>query len=298
MKLGALLLKRATASSDKLSKLVEQANSNYLPVVQEDYVPTNVAELLSQFDEAPAWKYNIPNMDRALGGLYPGTFTVIFARPEAGKSLSAISLACAPNGWCEQGANVAFFYNEELAKRQMLRAISSYTGMTAQDIREDILGAQKEFIKISPNLRMLDAPQWTTANIAKYCEKHKPDIIIIDQLDKLRDCPELDGHVRLRQLYTDARELGKKYSCAVIGISQASVEAEGKSILNYSYLEGSRTGKASEADVILGIGVNSIVEDSGKHDNVRSISVCKNKMTGQHPNLYVNIVPQISRMIA
>lgn len=284
-------------NSSKIQEYLDQINNGYLPesVSDIEFVPTDAEELLAQFDEGPSWKFNIEGLQEDTGGLQPGTFTLIFARPEVGKSLTAISLACGPEGWASQGAKVLFIYNEELARRQMLRAMSCFTGLIADQIREDPKSVTKEFT-IRNNLSMVNGVGWTTKDVVDYCKIYKPDIVVADQLDKFKDYPELEGHARLRQLYVDTREIGKICGCAIVAISQASVDAEGQIHLNYSMLEGSKTGKASECDLIIGVGANSIINTDGKEDNLRLLNLCKNKLSGKHTTIPVIIHPQISRM--
>lgn len=280
----------------KAREIFTGIENNYLPVQAEelDYVPTDVFQMLDSLDKTPKWSFNIDPLQQRVGGLQPGTFTVLFARPECGKSAASIYLACGPGGFCDQGAKTLYICNEELAIRSMLRAVSSFTGMTFDQIKDNPTAASEEFT-IRDNIRMIDAGGWSTVQIRNYCAKFEPDVVIVDQLDKMKDYPELEGHMRLRQLYTDTREIGKDYGCAIIGVSQASVEAEGKSVIDYSMLEGSRTGKAAEADLIIGVGVNSIVERNDGTENVRTFNLCKNKLSGNHSSFNVLIQPSICR---
>jgi len=38
---------------------------------------------------------------------------------------------------------------------------------------------------IGHNIKMIDTVDWTIQDIDSHCEKYKPDIIVIDQLDKI-----------------------------------------------------------------------------------------------------------------
>ena len=61
-------------------------------------------------------------------------------------------------------------------------------------------------------------------------------------------------------------------------MSQANYEAHGRSEIDYSMLDSSRTGKAGEADIIIGIGV-------AEEENYRTIKVSKNKVNGWHGSI-------------
>ena len=69
-------------------------------------------------------------------------------------------------------------------------------------------------------------------------------------------------------------------------MSQLSADAEGKILLNQSMMEGSRTGKAAEADLMILIAKNPIkTNESGteqEEDPQRHLNVVKNKLTGWH----------------
>ena len=73
-----------------------------------------------------------------------------------------------------------------------------------------------------------------------------------------------------------ARQIAKQYNCAVFYMSQLSADAEGRSVLNQSMMEGSRTGKAAEADLMLLIGKAPSVEGQ-EESPIRNINVVKRR---------------------
>jgi hypothetical protein len=87
-----------------------------------------------------------------------------------------------------------------------------------------------------------------------------------------------------------AREIGKQYNSAVFYMSQLSAEAEGKTVLNQSMMEGSKTGKAAEADLMVLIAANPLIEGGkNEQDTQRHLNVVKNKLTGWHGRLHCNL---------
>ena len=64
-------------------------------------------------------------------------------------------------------------------------------------------------------------------------------------------------------------------------MSQLSAEAEGRAQLNQSMMEGSRTGKAAEADLMILIGKSPTV-GVRKKTALRHINIVKNKLNGWH----------------
>ena len=78
-------------------------------------------------------------------------------------------------------------------------------------------------------------------------------------------------------------------------MSQLSAEAEGKVVLNQAMMEGSRTGKAAEADVMILIAKNPAVEGQESEDSVRHLNIVKNKITGWHGKIVCELDYKLAR---
>ena len=65
-------------------------------------------------------------------------------------------------------------------------------------------------------------------------------------------------------------------------MSQLNAEAEGRQVLNQAMMEGSRTGKAAEADLMILIGQPANVEGVDEQSNMRHLNVVKNKKIEQN----------------
>jgi hypothetical protein len=78
-------------------------------------------------------------------------------------------------------------------------------------------------------------------------------------------------------------------------MSQLSADAEGKVLLNQSMMEGSRTGKAAEADLMILIAKNPPTQDSEEEDLQRHLNVVKNKLTGWHGVVHCNLNYRVGR---
>lgn len=262
--------------------LILRAVENTLP--QESYkeVSDDIDKLLEEASDGHRWLFNIPGLREKVTGIGHGEFGVVFARPECGKSAFHVSLSAAPNGFIAQGASVHCIVNEEPAYRTMLRAVSAYTGKTRDEIIAEPNEAKGLFAPVKGRLKYIDSVDFSVEGLDAYVRKKKPDILIIDQLDKIH----VDGSFartdeRLKAIYVYAREIAKRNGISVIGISQASADAEGKTILSMDQLENSRTGKAAEADIIIGIGKSPMSND-GEDSPARTINILKNKITGWH----------------
>ena len=264
--------------------------------IDEEKVPAvtnNVSEVLDSLSITTKWKFNIPIIKENVGGIGGGNLMIAFARPETGKTAFWVSLCAGPNGFAEQGAKIHAFINEEPAVRTQMRAISCYTGMNRQEIVDDIQTAKSYWSEIKDNISMFDTVDWSMDDIDAHCEKNKPDIIVIDQLDKINvSGTYARTDEKLRQIYTSVREIAKRRNCAVIAISQASAEADNRNSISFSQMENSKTGKAAEADLIVGIGRNT---NSDLENKIRTLCISKNKINGYHGEPVCTIRREISR---
>jgi replicative DNA helicase len=140
---------------------------------------------------------------------------------------------------------------------------------------------------------LFDTVDWSIDDIDFHCEKNKPDIVVIDQLDKINVTGSYARtDEKLRQIYTNVREVAKRRNCAIIAVSQASADAHNRNSISFNQMENSKTGKAAEADLIIGIGRNSNTDTENK---IRTLCVSKNKINGYHGEPVCTIRRDISR---
>ena len=275
-----------------ITKIIDEYKTG-LPTEKLNAVTDNVEELIKQLAVTSKWQFNLTVLKNNISGIGPGNLMIIFARPEVGKTAFWVSLVSAPNGFAEQGAKVHAFINEEPAVRTQMRAISCFTGYNKEQIVDDIDKVHEDWIKIKDNIKMIDTVDWSLDDIDSHCEKHKPDIIVIDQLDKVNvkgTFARTDE--KLRAVYTGVREIAKRRDCVVIAISQASTDAHDRDHISFDMMENSKTGKAAEADLIIGIGNRTSNDPT---NNNRILNVSKNKITGWHGDPSVKIDRYLSR---
>lgn len=281
------------ANFNEIISIIEKHKSN-TPDEKVESVSNNIGEVMNQLVDTTKWKFSISTLREEVGGIGDGNLMIVFARPETGKTAFWVSLVSAPDGFAEQGANIHAFINEEPAVRTQMRAISCYTGMTREEIVENIEVANGKWDLIKDNIKLFDTVDWTMDDIDSHCEKHKPDIIVIDQLDKVNiPGTYARSDEKLRAIYTSAREIAKRRNCAIIAISQASNDAHNKRHMDFNMMENSRTGKAAEADLIIGVGKRA--EMDGEENIDRSLCITKNKINGYHGIIDAKIYREISR---
>jgi len=280
-----------------LKRLIDKVNDDFTVIDDAVECTTDIDELLADTSDENRWTFNIRSLHNRVPGVSGGELCILFARPETGKTASHVSFCYGPGGFAEQGANVHTLVNEEPSKRTMVRAVSAWTGMSKEEVAEDADFAKSEWKAIREHVTMRDAHGMSIESIDAYCEINKPDVLVVDQLDKV----QVQGTFsrtdeKLREIYTQAREIAKRHNLAFIAVSQASAEAEGKTRLNPTEMEGSKTGKFAEADLIIGIGRHEYGVDE-EPDYTRHLTVGKNKITGWHGTVVCLIEPRISRYV-
>lgn len=245
--------------------------SNTYTVLNED-----IETSLNEFEREPEFKFPSQIRDYVTG-IDRQNLGVIFARPEIGKTSFAAWLC----GWyVKNNLKVAYWGNEEPVRKTRMRVAKSILELSRQEILLD----KNKFIEkykseVLPYATFMDCVGTSIQEIEDYCFRNEVDVVFIDQLDKVRIDGEFSrGDERLKELYARSRELAKRNKVAVWAVSQASYEAHGREVIDYSMLDGSKTGKAGEADIIIGIGVS-------EHEDFRTLKFSKNKINGYHGSI-------------
>ena len=266
-------------------QIIEESNG--------EAVTSNVDELLDLIDVTTKWNFNLQSLHEQVSGIGEGNLAIFFARPETGKTAFWVSLVANEGGFASQGAKIVALINEEPAVRTQMRLINAHTGMTREEIKDNTSKASELWSEINSNISLLDTVDWNLDDVNKYLETHKTDILIIDQLDKVNVSGTFARtDEKLRAIYTGARELAKRHNICVIALSQASADGHNKLNLSFDMMENSKTGKAAEADLIIGIGKR---ETGNPNEPMRQLNISKNKINGVHAEVNSFINPELSR---
>ena len=243
-----------------------------------ELVEDDLEQLLEEESETPDFPFDFHLIGEEIPGLYRGNLGIIFARPEVGKTTFSCFLAAS---YIKQGKKVVYWANEEPAKKIKMRIIQSYYECTKQMLREHkpyYLEMYRN--EIAPFLQMMNSVGTSVEEADEYAKLNKPDVMFFDQLDKFRVAGEYNrGDERLKETYVRAREIAKRNKMLVWAVSQASNDAHDRQFLDYSMMDNSKTGKAGEADIIIGIGKTGSSEVT---NTVRHICISKNKINGWH----------------
>jgi hypothetical protein len=279
------------ATMEPLRELLAKYNDDFTPNINIEWEDISIDNILANNALESRWAFNIPTLADHIPGVNSGHLIEIGARPNTGKTSFHASMIAGPNGFAHQGAKCIILCNEEKAGRVAERYLTAATGMTVEEIAKDRAKAHSIYAKVKENIRIVDSSGKNMTWVESVAKSYEPDILILDMGDKFATMggySRQDEALKANVIY--AREIGKQYNSAVFYMSQLSAEAEGKTVLNQSMMEGSKTGKAAEADLMVLIAANPLIEGGkNEQDTQRHLNVVKNKLTGWHGRLHCNL---------
>ena len=297
--LGFDYVNGSKSTLEPLRLMLEQYGDDFTPNLKVEWEDIDLDTILALNDLETRWSFNIPTLTRKVEGINAGHLVEVGARPNTGKTSFHASLVAGPNGFCAQGARVVIMCNEEGYHRVVHRYITACTGMDKYEVAKNRDRALEMFNKIRPQLMFKDATGRDMNWVESVCKSYKPDIVILDMGDKFaRTAGFSRPDEALKANAIHARQIAKQQECAIFYMSQLSADAEGKVVLNQAMMEGSRTGKAAEADLMLMISKNPTVEGQEEEDNQRHINVVKNKLSGWHGIVHTDLEYKIGRYVA
>lgn len=266
-------------SLEPLRKILDDYKDDFTPNLRVDWEADDLDTILAATALESRWSFNIPSLARRVEGVSGGHLIVVGARPNTGKTSFHASLIAAENGFAHQGAKCVILCNEEAYTRVASRYVSASANMTMKEVRENQALARKRYEPVRQNIMFKESTGKTMAWVESVVKQEKPDIVVLDMGDKFADMKSERSDITLKAAAIHARNIAKQYDCCVVWMSQLSAEAEGKADLNQSMMEGSKTGKAAEADLMLLIGKTQQVEGEDE-DPVRYLNLAKNKLNG------------------
>jgi hypothetical protein len=281
---------------EKLRNLLEAYGDDFIPNLNIEWDDITIETLMAKAELEAKWTFNIPSVTRLVEGVSGGQLIEVGARPNTGKTSFHASLIAAPGGFAHQGAKCIILCNEEPTHRVGARYLTAAAGMSAREVKGNMGKAKAMYEPVMQNIKIKDAGGRDMAWVESVCKSENPDILVLDMGDKFGvagNYARPDEALKACAIY--ARQLAKTYDCAVFYMSQLSADAEGRSQLNQSMMEGSRTGKAAEADLMILIGKSPTVEGEQEDSPVRNINIVKNKLNGWHGIIDVELDYQTAR---
>ena len=268
-------------SLEPLRNLIQNYQDDFMPNLKVDWDDMSIDTLLKANDIECQWKWNIPSLKKRVEGISAGHFVIVGARPNTGKTSFHASTLASPGGFADQGAKCMILCNEEPSHRVGARYLSAATTMSMEEVKGNYALAATRYKTISENIYIKDSTGKDMAWVEAVVKACSPDVVVLDMGDKFASKGGSDSHVYLKDAAIHARNIAKQHNCAIIWMSQLSADAEGKVYVDQSMMEGSKTGKASEADLMLLISRNPAkVEGADDQDPQRHLIIAKNKLKG------------------
>ena len=230
------------ASLEALRNLLERYGDDFIPNLNIEWDDISIETLMAKAELEARWTFNISNVARKVEGVSGGQLIEVGAR-----------------------------------------YLTAAAGMSAREVRDNMSKAQSLYAPVMNNIKIKEAGGRDMAWVESVCKSYQPDILVLDMGDKFNAVGTYarpDEALKACAIY--ARQIAKTYDCAVFYMSQLSAEAEGRAQLNQSMMEGSRTGKAAEADLMILIGKSPTVEGQEEDSPLRHINIVKNKLNGWH----------------
>jgi replicative DNA helicase len=297
--LGFDFVNGTQTSMKPLRDLLEKYNDDFTPEMKIEWDDISFDTLIAKQNQQTRWAFNLPELARKVEGVNGGYLVEIGARPNTGKTSFHASMLVGENGFARQGAKCVVLCNEESYDRVGFRYLTASSNMDKYEIKDNPSQARDRYKIVSPNLKIKDVTGEDMTWVESMCKSVKPDVVVIDMGDKFA---RMSGYARpdeaLKANAIYARQIAKQYDCVIFYMSQLSAEAEGRQVLNQAMMEGSRTGKAAEADLMILIGQPANVEGVDEQSNMRHLNVVKNKITGWHGMINCNINPHTARYSA
>jgi hypothetical protein len=290
--IGVDMINGTAGTLENLRNLLEQYGDDFIPTMNVEWDDISFESLIAAADVESRWKFNIPPLVRKVEGVSGGHLIEVGARPNTGKTSWHASMIAGPNGFARQGAKCIVLCNEESSKRVGNRYLSAASGLPIDQIVKDP-NVQKEAMRryheVYDNIRIKECISRDMNYVEAIAKSANPDILVLDMGDKFKSGTHAREDLALRECAVHARQIAKVYDCAVFYMSQLSADAEGRTTLNQSMMEGSRTGKAAEADLMILIGKNAAVEGEEEESPQRHLNIAKNKLSGWHGRIPVQL---------
>lgn len=262
-------------------------------VGEEQWTNTSLTSLVkTKFDKSQLIQLWPPQLSDMLdGGAKRGHHILIFAPTEMGKTLKAVNLTA---GFLKQNLRVDYFCNEEPPADLLMRAASRVTGMDKYAILESPEKADEILANRNwKNLTLYSMAPGTFARINSIVRSDKPDVVVLDQLRNIDVRGAGNRTESLERAATEARNLARRHNVLVVSVSQAADSASGKRVLNRGDVDSSNVGIPGQCDLMIGIGADEQME----RENLRVLSFPKNKLSGRHDPMPIQIDPLLSKVL-
>lgn len=271
-------------SEDYLKTLLDEYNKSVENKDLEAFVvQDNFQELFNKDVLLNGYKWFLDCLNKSVGPLNKGDFGIVAAHTGQGKTSFCANQAVYLINQLKDDDIILWFNNEGAANKIKRRIYGVGLQKTTKEILDNLPELTKNNTKMIEKIhriKVINASGKTLSFVERSLKYWKPKLIFIDQLDNFLTKSTVD-HLKLEQLYQEARELAIEY-CPIIAVSQLSASVtyttrEEPGILKFmqhpqvTHLKDSRTGKAGAVDFVIMLAPDNVYE------NIRHLHVAKTK---------------------
>lgn len=252
------------------------------------FISTDIDDILSATSPDNLIRVHPDSLNERLdGGAIPGTQIAIYAPTEVGKSMMSINMLC---GFLRDGRKCLYCGNEDPSRSMLLRIFNNLTGLTKEEIRANPREATRVAKKNGyDNLIFKELTPGSLREVRTLIERYEPEVVFIDQMANM-ECRSSSKVEKNEILACGLRAMAKKYNLVMVIVHQASDDAYGKNILEKNHMYYSNVGVQGQMDVMIGIGMDA----SYAQQDLRMLCLTKNKLSGNHENFPVKVIPELS----
>lgn len=299
--MGALMVKGELEKADELLPVYNDLKNQGLTATIEgefmDKMVTYQDAHADDFTETLEVGNRIPIAPTCInevigGGLIVGSHTLVYAPPETGKTAWGVNVAYAV---AAGGRDILYFGNEESAEMYLNRFLCRFC-------RKDLAWVLKNKDAATElarrrgwaHLIFVYVAGGNIPEVQAKILKHMPQVVIIDQLQNLTlggKGKEPEKTILLEKLAYKMRIFYSAHKIAGISISQASEAAIGERFLTIKDVYYSNVAVQGACDLMIGIGMDKQLASQGR----RMFCFTKNKLGGEHPEIQVELIHQISQ---
>jgi hypothetical protein len=237
-----------------------------------------VEELIEQEINDGGLRWHLDELTDIIGGLRKKTLGLIYAFVDSGKtSFTMASVVAFARQLVETEDVICYCGNEESAARLRLRLVQAFCGWTRRQVKERGKRAEElaqqggiSNVKIFDNIT-------STSQIEYVLGEYRPYVMYVDQATaiEVEGKRREEGVAKLETLFRWFRKAGNIHDVGIVGVAQATGEAEDTKYLKLSDIYGSRVSIQGSLDWACGIGrkVNDPVDG-----DLRYLNIPKNKL--------------------
>jgi replicative DNA helicase len=216
-------------------------------------------DFVTSLDEENNTLFTGTPLDRALGGLWRSTLSIVCARPSVGKTALAFQVG---RGVASAGYKVLFASMEMSQRALWARAACGAARIPYRDVlakkiteqqKQHLIECNAELIDTYQENILIDDRQMTTQDLWRSVAAVKPDLLIVDHIRLFRD--KNDNEVkRLGDITQSLKWIAKEYKIHVMALAQLNRQLESRTDKEPQLNDLRDSGQIEEnADFVLGL---------------------------------------------